>query len=209
MRLVLRRARGARTLLLAAITATIIAVSFVVGLLAYGQDVVSAAGRTTVTSAPPAERSVMIRGAAGAGASGLAEKDSALRARLADGIGGRDVSISAAGYSVGRQLTGDVGTAVGDTDGVVFANVMFLDDLPAHANLVTGAWAQPGGTPTEVSLPRATAAVLQVDVGGRIPIADRRTGATTEVVVVGIWEPRVSTDPYWQLVPGVGSVRCV
>jgi hypothetical protein len=140
-----------------------------------------------------------------AGASGLAEKDSALRARLADGIGGRDVSISAAGYSVGRQLTGDVGTAVGDTDGVVFANVMFLDDLPAHANLVTGAWAQPGGTPTEVSLPRATAAVLQVDVGGRIPIADRRTGATTEVVVVGIWEPRVSTDPYWQLVPGVGS----
>jgi hypothetical protein len=67
MRLVFRRARGARTLLLAAVTATLIATSFVVGLLAYGRDVVSAAARSTVASAPPAERSVVVRGAADAG----------------------------------------------------------------------------------------------------------------------------------------------
>jgi hypothetical protein len=205
MRLVLRRARGARTLLLAAVTATIIAVSFVVGLLAYGRDVVDAAGRTTVTSAPPEERSVLIRGAAGAGSTGLVEKDSALRTAFVNGIGGRQVGISAAGYSVGQQLTGPVGTAVGDTDGVVYANAMFLDDLPAHASLIAGAWAKGGAATTEVTLARAAAAVLQVDVGERIPIADRRTSVTTEVVVVGLWEPSDLADPYWQLVPGVGN----
>src|SRR5258706_9251393 len=120
MRLVLRRLRGARTLLLAAAVATLIAVSFVVGLLAYGRDVVSAAARTTIASAPPAERSMLIRGAADAGSSRLESKDTSLRAALADGIGGRRVTISAAGYSVGRQLVGPVGTAEADSDGVVF-----------------------------------------------------------------------------------------
>src|SRR5688572_22597689 len=67
MRLVLRRARGARTLLLAALVATVLAVSFVVGLLAYGQEVVAEAGRVTITSAPAEERAVLVRGAANAG----------------------------------------------------------------------------------------------------------------------------------------------
>jgi len=203
MRLVFRRARGARTLLLAAVTATLIATSFVVGLLAYGRDVVSAAARSTVASAPPAERSVLVRGAADAGSSTLEAKDSALRAALSEGIGGRRVTISAVGYSVGRQLTGPVGTAVGDADGLVFGDVMFLDDLPDHATLISGTWARPGAS--EVTLARAAAAVLQVKVGDRVPITDRRTDQVAPVVVAGIWEPRDLTDPYWLLVPSVAS----
>src|SRR5690242_1878431 len=174
MRLVLRRARGARTLLLAAVAATLIAVSFVVGLLAYGRDVAAAAARSTVASAPPAERSVLVRGAADAGGTSLVAKDEALRSALAAGLGGRPVAVSAAGYSVGRQLTGSVGSAVGDADGTVYADVTFLDDLPEHATLVSGAWARPGTTPTEVSLGRAAAAVLGARAGDRMPIADRR-----------------------------------
>ncbi len=205
MRLVLRRLRGARTLLLAAVVATLIAVSFVVGLLVYGRDVVTAAAQTTIASAPPEERSVLVRGAADVGGTGLAEKDTALRAALRDGIGGRAVDVSVAGYSVGRQLTGPAGTAEGDTDGIVYGDVMFLDDLPEHANLVAGAWAQPGASTTEVTLARAAAAVLQTGVGARLPILDRRSGTTTEVLVVGIWEPTDLTDPYWRLAPGVSN----
>ncbi len=205
MRLVFRRARGARSLLLAAVVATLIAVSFVVGLLVYGRDVVGAAARTTIASAPPEERSVLVRGAADVGGTSLDQKDSALRAALRDGIGGRPVDVSVAGYSVGQELTGPVGTAAGDSDGIVYGDVMFLDDLAQHARVVSGTWARPGATPTEVTLARAAAAVLQTGVGHRIPIADRRSGVTTEVVVVGIWEPADLTDPYWRLVPSVIS----
>ena len=118
MKLVLRRARGAKTLLLAAVAAALISVAFVVGLLDYGRDVVSAASRSTVSSAPPEERSVLVRGAADAGGTSLVAKDAALRRALAGGVGGRPVTVWAAGYSVGRQLSGSVGSAVGDTDGV-------------------------------------------------------------------------------------------
>ena len=205
MRLVLRRLRGARTLLLAAAVATLIAVSFVVGLLVYGRDVVVAAAQTTIASAPPEERSVLVRGAADVGGTGLADKDTALRAALRDGIGGRAVDVSVSGYSVGRQLTGPVGAAVGDTDGIVYGDVTFLDDLAEHATLMSGSWAQPGASITEVTLARAAAAVLETSVGARLPIVDRRTGTTTEVVVVGIWEPTDLTDPYWRLAPGVSN----
>ncbi len=205
MRLVLRRLRGARTLLLAAAVATLIAVSFVVGLLVYGRDVVSAAAQTTIASAPPEERSVLVRGAADVGGTGLAEKDTALREAVRDGIGGRQVEVSVAGYSVGRQLTGPVGTAAGDTDGIVYGDVVFLENLAQHATLVSGAWAQPGAATTEVTLARAAAAVLEANVGARIPILDRRTNVTTEVVVVGIWEPTDLSDPYWRLAPGVSN----
>jgi hypothetical protein len=205
MRLVLRRARGAKTLLLAAVAATLIAVSFVVGLLNYGRDVTAAASRSTVLSAPSEERSVLVRGVADAGGTSLPTKDAALRAALASGIGGRAVVVSAAGYSVGRQLGGATGTAVGDTDGAVYGNVTFLEDLSDHATLVSGSWARSGAATTEVSLGRAAAAVLGVGVGDRMPITDRRTESVTTVLVVGLWEPRDLTDPYWLLVPGVAT----
>src|SRR5262245_30892227 len=129
MRLVLRRARGAKTLLLAAVAATLIAVSFVVGLLDYGRDVSAAAGRSTVTSAPPEERAMLVRGAADANGTTLTAKDNALRTALRDGIGARRTVVSSAGYSVGRQLVGPVGSAAGDSEGAVFGTVTFLDDL--------------------------------------------------------------------------------
>jgi len=207
VKLVLRRARGAKTLLLAAVAAALISVAFVVGLLDYGRDVVSAASRSTVSSAPPEERSVLVRGAADAGGTSLVAKDAALRRALAGGVGGRPVTVWAAGYSVGRQLSGSVGSAVGDTDGVVYGNVVFLDDLPDHADLVAGTWARPAAATTEVSLARAAAAVLGMGVGDRMPITDRRGQTVTEVLVVGIWQPRDPADPYWLLVPHVTSGR--
>jgi FtsX-like permease family len=202
MRLVLRRARGARSLLLAALAAMLLAASFVVGLLAYGAQVVASAARATIAAAPPEERSLLLRGAAGLGGTDLETKDRAVRDALANGVGGRRADVFVAGYGSGRALAGPVGDAVGDDDGTVFANVMFLDDLAGHARLVEGDWAQPGQATTEVTLPRAAATVLQIGVGDRVPVMDRRTEATADVLVTGIWEVTDPTEPYWLLVPG-------
>lgn len=212
MRLVLRRARGARSLLLATVTAALIAISFVVGLLAYGQQVLNSAAQATIAAAAPDERALLVRGAAQAGGTDLATKDAALRSALADGLGGIGVQVFSAGYGSGQQLTGAVGDAVGDDYGVVYANVMFLDELASNARLVSGAWPRPADqrdpaapAAIETALPRAAAEVLGLAVGDRVPLLDRRTEETTELLVTGVWEPVDPTDPYWLLAPGLDS----
>ncbi|MBX6749371.1 MAG: ABC transporter permease [Micromonosporaceae bacterium] len=202
LRLVLRSAHGTRSLRLAAAVATLIAVSFVVGLLAYGQQVVTGAAQATIAAARPEERALVLRGSAGAGGTDLATKDDALRAALAQHDGGPPVDVFVAGYGLGQEFSGPVGTAAGDDHGRVFANVMFLDSLPAHATLLQGRWARPGQAITEATLPRAAAAVLDISVGDRVPVTDRRTEQTRDVLVTGIWEAVDPTDPYWLLAPG-------
>jgi len=208
LRLVLRSAHGTRSLRLAAAVATLIAVSCVVGLLAYGRQVVAAAAQTTIAAAPPEERALVLRGPANAGGTDLATKDEALRAALARERatapldGGPPVDVFVAGYGLGQEFAGPVGTAVGDDDGRVFASIMFLDGLPAHATLLEGRWARPGQAVPEATLPRAAAAVLDIAVGDRVPVTDRRTEQTRELLVTGIWEPADPADPYWLLVPG-------
>lgn len=202
LRLVLRSAAGARSLRLAAAAATLVAVSTVVGLIAFGRQVVTTAAQTTIAAAGPEERALVLRGPAGAGGTDLATKDAALRAGIVADRGGRSVDVFTAGYGLGQEFAGPVGTAVGDDDGRVFATVMFLDDLPAHAT-VQGRWARPGQAVTEATLPRAAAAVLEISVGDRVVVTDRRTEQTRELLVTGIWEPADPTDPYWLLVPGL------
>lgn len=208
MKLVLRRVRGARSLLLATVVAALIAISFVVGLFAYGQQVVTSAAQATIAAAAPDERALLLRGAAQAGGTDLAAKDDALRSALADGLGGVAVQIFGAGYSTGQQLTGSVGDAVGDDYGVVYANVMFLDELATHARLVAGAWPRPADqtdptAPVQTAVPRSAAEVLGLAVGDLVALLDRRTEQTAQLRVTGIWEPIDATDPYWLLVPGL------
>ena len=202
LRLVLRSAHGTRSLRLAAAVAALIAVSFAVGLLAYGEQVVTGAAQATITAAAPEERALVLRGSAGVGGTDLATKDDALRAALARDDGGPPVDVFVAGYGLGQEFSGPVGTAAGDDHGRVFANVMFLDSLPAHATLLEGMWARPGQEITEATLPRAAAAVLDISVGDRVPVTDRRTEQTRDVLVTGIWEAVDPTDPYWLLAPG-------
>ncbi|MFD0823620.1 hypothetical protein ACFQ0D_36050, partial [Micromonospora zhanjiangensis] len=62
MRLVLRRARQARGLLLAAAVATLVATGLVTGLALYNRQAVAAGQRAFVSSAPPEERSLLVSG---------------------------------------------------------------------------------------------------------------------------------------------------
>jgi hypothetical protein len=205
MRLVLRRARAARGLLLAATGATLVATLLLTGLADYSRDVVDAGARSLVTSARADERTVLVQGPAGGTQARLAERDTALRSQFADGFGGLDVRITSAGYAAGRQLTGDVGAAVPDSEGAVFASVVFLDGLADHADLVAGAWPAAGAVPQQAALAEAAAATLGATVGDQVEIIDRFTGRRSAIEVAGVWRPRDVRDPYWRLTPGVAS----
>ncbi|MGI5146731.1 FtsX-like permease family protein [Plantactinospora sp. CA-294935] len=205
MRLVFRRARGAKSLLLAATGATLIATALLTGLAGYSREVVDSGTERAVASASQEERSILVRGTAGSTPESLAERDEAVRSRFADGFGGVPADISGAGYAAGRQFAGRTGNAVPDAQGLVFARVVFLDDLPGHALLTDGAWPSPGRRPVQTALAEPVAKILGARVGDRIPITDRVTERVTEVTVTGVWKPRDVRDPYWRLVPEVGD----
>jgi len=203
MKLVFRRARGVKSLLLAATSATLIATVLLTGLADYSREVVDAGARSAVSSAAPEERSILVQGPAGGRE--FAARDAAVHDRYAGGFAGLDAHVSTAAYAVGRQLTGDVGDARPDKDGVVFASVTFLDGLPEHADLVGGEWPRPGETPVRTALAEAAARTLHIEVGDRVAIHDRLSGKSSEIEVSGIWRPRDPNAPYWRLAPGVAD----
>ncbi|GAB3956573.1 hypothetical protein GCM10027614_69210 [Micromonospora vulcania] len=90
-------------------------------------------------------------------------------------------------------------------DEPVFANMANLDDLAEHAELTSGAWPHPGANPIQVSLPERVATALGLSAGERIPLRDRSTERSSQVVLAGTWRPRDAADAYWLLAPGVGT----
>ncbi|RKR89052.1 FtsX-like permease family protein [Micromonospora pisi] len=205
MRLVLRRARAVRGLLLAATGATLIAAALLTGLAGYSQQVVETGTASAIDSASPQERSLLVRGSTGGSVEALRQRDAALRKEVDGGLSGLPTSVSAAGYGAGRQLSGRVGNAVPDADGVVFASVVFLDDLAEHAELSSGTWPQPGHSPVQTVLGERIAEILGVQVGDQVPVTDRVSGKTSNLSVVGIWHPHDPTASYWRLSPDVAD----
>ncbi|MEV1290300.1 FtsX-like permease family protein [Micromonospora sp. NPDC049679] len=203
MRLVLRRAGGARGLLFAAAVAALIATAMVTGLVEYNQQASEAGKRSVLAAATADERSLLISGSGGPSHTAFTNRDDAIRRGFADGVGGRPVTITGGRYGTGRQLTGDPGSAVPDKDGLVFASMIVLDDLAAHAEVTGGGWPRPGATPMQITLPERAARTLGVSVADRIPVTDRSTDQSSEVIVAGTWRPRDARDPYWRLAPEV------
>lgn len=204
MKLVWRRAREARGLLVAAVIAALVAVALVTGLSDYNRRAVDAGQRALVAASPAEERGLLVNGSGGRDAAEFATRDQAVRAEFASGLAGAPVSVAAARYGTGRELTGDLGQVTRPDDEPVFANLATLDDLAAHAELTSGAWPSPGANPVQVSLPERVAGTLGLSVGERIPVRDRATERRGELVLAGTWRPRDPTDAYWLLAPGVG-----
>jgi hypothetical protein len=205
MRLVLRWAGAARGLLTAAAAAALVASVMVTGLALYNQHAVEAGKRNAVRTAPADERSLLLRGSAGADEAAYARRDAAVRDKFADGLAGLRVTIAGARYGTGRQLTGDLGAIARPTGEPVFASMATLQALPQHAALRAGAWPRPGQSPLQIALPERVAGLLKVDVGDQIPLYDRAAERASEVTVAGIWSPRDPRDPYWRLAPGIGA----
>ncbi|WP_239124326.1 ABC transporter permease [Rhizocola hellebori] len=172
------------------------------GLTDYNRSVIVAGGQSAVAAAPPQERAVLMQGPA-ADVNGFKNADSALRRQFTDGMGGARVEVSSAGYASGRQLVGPTGAAIGDSNGLVFASAMFLEGLPEKARLVSGAWATPGASPTQVVIAEPVSKILGLASGSVVPILDRRTEKVAQVVVSGVFVPQSLDDPYWLLTPEV------
>ncbi|MGX6603481.1 FtsX-like permease family protein [Micromonosporaceae bacterium Da 78-11] len=194
MALTLRRATAARGLLTAAAVVALGATLLLAGLTGYGRAATEAGVRSAVASAAPDERSILVRGDAGADP---AAADRALRAAFAGGLAGRATTVHTAGYASGWAFAGRLGDATPDEDGIAYASVVTLEDLPAHAELVGGAW--PAGNSAALAEP--VAGLLGVRAGDTLRLVDRRTGRDTRVPVAGVWRPRDAHDPYWRLVP--------
>ncbi|MET7946007.1 ABC transporter permease [Micromonospora sp. NPDC005324] len=205
MKLVWRRAREARGLLVAAVIAALVAVALVTGLSDYNRRAVDAGQRALVAASPAEERGLLVSGSGGRDAAEFATRDKAVRAEFATGLGGVPVSVTAARYGTGRELTGDLGQIPRTADEPVFANLATLADLTSHAELTGGAWPTPGANPVQVSLPERVAGALGLTVGERVPVRDRATERRGELMLAGIWRPRDPADAYWLLAPGVGA----
>ncbi|MFC4021882.1 FtsX-like permease family protein [Micromonospora sp. GCM10011542] len=205
MKLVWRRAREARGLLVAAVIAALVAVALVTGLSDYNRRAVDAGQRALVAAAPAEERGLLVSGSGGRDGTEFVSRDRAVRAEFADGLAGVPVTVAAARYGTGRELTGDLGSLTRAGDDPVFANLATLDDLARHADLVSGAWPAPGAAPVQVTLPERVATALGLNTGERIPLSDRGTEQASEVVLAGTWRPRDATEAYWLLAPGVGA----
>ncbi|WP_199515512.1 ABC transporter permease [Nucisporomicrobium flavum] len=201
--MLLRRARGASALLLAAAGVALTAATLLAALTVYSRAVSEAGVRTAVAAADPAELSILVRGSAGSDPARQREWDVELRRAFGGGLGGVPVGISGAEYGAGWAFAGPAGGARPDSSGVAYASVLRLDDLPAHARLTAGRWASPGASPVQITLAEPVARLLGRTAGDRIRLADRRTGRITEVVVAGVWRPGNTGDPYWRLAPEV------
>ncbi|MCX4385886.1 ABC transporter permease [Micromonospora peucetia] len=205
MKLVWRRAREARGLLLAAVVAALVAVALVTGLSDYNRRAVEAGQRALLAGATFEERSLLVSGTAGLDAAEFATRDRAVRDGFAAGLAGTPVTVDAARYGGGRELTGDLGPVVRDGDDPVFASLATLDDLTRHAELTSGAWPTPGASPVQVTLPEKVAGALGMTAGDQVPMLDRRSDEASTMVLVGTWRPLDPADPYWRLAPGVGA----
>ncbi|MEV4703404.1 FtsX-like permease family protein [Actinoplanes sp. NPDC049316] len=203
--MMVRRARGAAALLLAASGVALAAATLLAALAVYSAAVTDASVRTAVASAPPAERTILVRGSAGSEPGAQQRWDAALRRTFAAGLGGVPVAVSGAEYGAGWALATPSGAARPDSSGVAYASILHADDLAGHARLTAGRWATPGASPVEVTLAEPVARLTGRTVRDRIALTDRRTGRVTEVVVAGVWQPAQPGDPYWRLMPEVAT----
>ncbi|WP_155369089.1 FtsX-like permease family protein [Catellatospora vulcania] len=212
-----RRAYSAKGLLTAAAAAALISTTLLVGLASYSGAVIEAGARAAVAAAPPDERAVQVRLPSRTGGSGWstssgevdksfsaqswAETDRKLRESFADRFSGTDLAVDSAGYASGLKFTSDTGDAAPDSYGVVYARVMFLEELAEHARLVSGSWPVAGSNPPQVVVGEAAAQALGLKVGSEVVFANGITKKEQRVTVSGVFAAQHADDPYWLLVP--------
>jgi hypothetical protein len=99
-------------------------------------------------------------------------------------------------------VTGSRPVPPGGTHTTQIAEAAALDDITAHATLVSGHWpgALPGnGAPIPAALPASAAALLHVTAGDVLQLRDRISGHQVRFVVTGLYRPRQVSATYWGL----------
>ncbi|BBH70941.1 hypothetical protein ACTI_76260 [Actinoplanes sp. OR16] len=191
MALIVRRAAAAKGLLAAGAAVMFIAALLLAGLTAYAGAAAEAGVHAAVESADPAERSVLIRGAAAEG------RDEAVRKAYGT------AAVSSASYASGWAIADPGAGATPDANGIVYADVVAVGDLQRHAELTAGEWP----TGRRAALAEPVARLLGVTAGDTLRLVDRRTDRILPVEVSGVWRPEDRADPFWLLLPDVEAGR--
>ena len=180
----------AATWLVILCAATLVAV----GVL-YGDAVALTGLRRLIAEQPPTATSVVVEMRAPADELEAAETAIEAQAgRILRATGGELISIAQSEtYALPEQPSADV------TSLATFASYVAIDD---HASLVDGAWPAAGADPMQTAVSRSTAEALGLAVGDALEVTSQR-GADRAVAVriVGVWQPRDPSDPYWNADP--------
>jgi hypothetical protein len=194
----LRRRLGTHPVaVLAIVTSVMMSLVVVTALRLLSADIADAGVRTSL-DVPPEDRSFAVSATLDPG--DLATADAAVRSGLAP-LG--EVPVSRVATTTSRGITGRPDTAR--------AAIADVEDLPAAADLVAGAWprppsgaaARPGGGVVEVALPEGAAEALDVGVGDVLRLVDLvdEDAPRQRVRVVGTFRPRDAEDAVWADLP--------
>jgi hypothetical protein len=190
VRAVVHRARVDWPVLSAAWLLLLCATTLLSAAALYGDTVALGGIRRSIATAPPAERSLVVRmSGSPALATGLDPIVSAALARSLEAAGG-EVRL------VARSGTLDMpDRPAGDTaEGTLLAS---YDGITEHAELVDGSWAAAGREPIEATVSEGAAAALGLGIGDQVRVAGSLGDALElDVRISGIWRPRAD-DPYW------------
>jgi ABC-type antimicrobial peptide transport system permease subunit len=133
-----------------------------------------------------------------------AQYASALPGELRSALDGTPFTLYHARWSDPLGFTGSEGPSARASAGnVPIAEAATLDDVEAHAVLVTGAWPTaptPGLIPA--ALPTTAAALLHLARGDTLTMRDRASGSRVRFLITGLYRPVASAGTvgrYWQL----------
>ena len=189
-RAVLQRARVDWPVLSAAWLLLLCATTLLSAAALYGDTVALGGIRRSIASAPPTDRSLLVR--ISADPATAASLDPIVSDALAGSMAGTGGEVRLVARTGSLELpdrpAGDV------TDGTVLGS---YDGIADHAELVAGSWAAPGRQPLEATLSEGAATALELTVGDELRV-EGSLGDELDVTVriSGIWRPRPE-DPYW------------
>lgn len=200
-RLVARRAGSHPGVLLTSTLTALVAATLLVSAAVLAPGIAENGFRQAVAEEPDDGRTV--RASTAFDAESWAEADAAVRAAV-DRHPGLVRDVTAAAWSSTFTVPG-----LPDGTNVVLG---MLEDPARHAELVSGAWPEPGGEPLQVAIHAAALEPLGVDVGDPVTL-DRLVGSTgpTAATVVGAYQPTQPTHSIWReygagVRPGSGNL---
>jgi hypothetical protein len=187
-----------RLVIVAAALTTLVAAALASALAVFSGQALPRAIRHDLSTA--SGTSLVITG--GVNASQAAQYASILPAKIRSALEGTPFAFYQAdwsdplGFVAGSRPVPPAGT--GNTQ---IAEAASLDDLAAHAVLLSGHWpgAPASGQPIPAALPATAAALLHVTDGDVLRMRDRISGRPVQFVVTGVYRPRQLSSDYWGL----------
>ena len=197
---VLLRLRAHRLLVTAALLTMVLTVGILSALIGYSSAIDNAGVQRALQSDDAAQTTLDVSAAPAAGTA--AAVDRSVRRYAAQAFGGLpvDVDSSTVSDTFGLPWASAAAAALAARTGGNPDLTMLATLDRSKLTLLHGSWPGPvaAGQPVPVAVPVAAGSRLPA-VGGVLTIQDRDSESELRIRVVGVYAPRNSADPYWQL----------